>query len=93
MEKLINFLLCTWGEYRPSVRLFSTRSYAIPIPKRPFFFKLGHIEVYAEAWQHLKEEPLVQYQKGSSPFATAYEWWMPGMHLIVSVCRYEAPSV
>ncbi|MDE2598129.1 MAG: hypothetical protein KGL40_00750 [Rhodocyclaceae bacterium] len=63
------------------------------IIKRPFFIKLGRFEVYAEAWQHLKGEPLIQHQKSVSPFATEHQWWMPGLHLIVSRCHPVSSSV
>lgn len=54
--------------------------------KQPIYFKLGRIEVYAEPWVRLKGEPFIQHQKAVSPFATAHDWWMPGLHMIVSLC-------
>lgn len=66
---------------------FLKRSYAMQIFKQPIFFKLGRIEVYAEPWTRLKGKPCIQHQKTASPFATERQWWMPGLHLIASLCR------
>lgn len=55
--------------------------------RRPVFFRLGRLEVFAEGWKHQSGEPWFQLAKGATPAARELQVWMPGLHLVVCLLR------
>jgi len=55
--------------------------------RRPVFFRLGNLEVFAEGWKHQSGEPWFQLAKGATPAAREFQVWMPGFHLVVCLLR------
>lgn len=53
--------------------------------RRPFYIRIGRIEVFAEAWERFAGEPLIQTQKGSHGGFLTFQLWMPGVHLIIDI--------
>lgn len=51
--------------------------------RRPVFFRLGRLEVFAEGWRHEQWERLVQVERRTTPAARELQVWMPGLHLVV----------
>ena len=55
--------------------------------RRPVFFRLGRLEVFAEGWKYQSGEPWLQLAKGATPAARELQVWMPGLHLVVCLLR------
>ena len=53
--------------------------------RRPVWFRIGRFEVYAEDWEWLSGEPLIQTERRSLGFCEDFQAWMPGVHLVVSI--------
>lgn len=51
--------------------------------RRPVFFRLGRLEVFAESWRPQIGERLIQTEKRTTAVAKEFQLWMPGLHLIV----------
>lgn len=51
--------------------------------RRPVFFRLGRLEVFAEGWRHQSGESMIQVAKRNTRAAKELQVWMPGLHLVV----------
>lgn len=49
------------------------------------FVRLGRFEVFAEDWQRLPGEKLIDTERTEDERGSTFQLWMPGVHLIV--CR------
>jgi len=66
------------------------------LDRRPMFFRLGRLEVFAEGWKHEAGERWVQTTKRATEVAMEFQLWTPGLHLVVCLLRRsevaEVPS-
>ena len=50
---------------------------------RKLFVRLGRLEVFAEDWQRLQGEKLIDIQRTEDEQGSTLQLWMPGVHLTV----------
>lgn len=55
------------------------------ILNRPFYFRVGRLEVFAEGWKRLAGEPLIQSERTTTAISEEFQVWMPCLHLLVSI--------
>jgi hypothetical protein len=46
--------------------------------RRPVFFRLGRLEVFAEGWGHQSGERWIQTENRTTAVAKEFRLWMPG---------------
>lgn len=51
--------------------------------RRPFYVRVGRLELFAQGWRRLAGDPLIGCQKSSREGLLTFQLWMPGVHLIV----------
>jgi len=55
--------------------------------RRPVFFRLGRLEVFAEGWRPEAGERWTQTTNRTTAVAKEFQLWMPGLHLVVCLLR------
>lgn len=55
--------------------------------RRPVFFRLGRLEVFAEGWSRQRGERWIQTTNRATEAARELQLWMPGLHLVVCLLR------
>ena len=51
--------------------------------RRPVFFRLGRLEVFAEGLSHQSGGRWIQTENRTTAVAKEFQLWMPGLHLVV----------
>ncbi|MBT9136450.1 MAG: hypothetical protein DDT34_01531 [Firmicutes bacterium] len=55
--------------------------------RRPLFFRLGRLEVFAERWNYPPGIRPLQTMSRTTNLARELEVWLPGLHLVVCMLR------
>lgn len=93
---MLEHTVCTLATFAPvavilgyAYFLFNKTKEVMPMffIRRPVFFRLGRLEVFAEGWSHQSGERWIQTENRTTEAAREYQLWMPGLHLVVCLLR------